>query len=148
MSYFIFQKNMDGVVNSLYRIADNENDLNNLNINKSDYKIVQDSQGIYNNVRYNKIRVTKYTGNNVSFENLNFNYKAAIELNNYVQNVLQTIKFFLNNNPNHVDYVKWKNYYDQLLNFDYKSITYPFTISIEEHFQNISQPSLNPLQVP
>lgn len=148
MSYFIFHRNRDGELDTLYKIADNENDLNNLNIFKSDYKIIQDSQGIYNDVRYNKILLTKYTGDNVSFEPLNFSYKNATELNIYIQRVNRTIEFFLNNNLNHVYYLKWKNYYNQLFNFDYKSITYPFTISLEEHFQNINQTSLNPLQIP
>jgi hypothetical protein len=44
MAYFIFKKNSDGVVGSLYRIAENESYLNNLNINPSNYKVIEDSQ--------------------------------------------------------------------------------------------------------
>ena len=41
---FIFTKDFENIEGSLYRIAENENDLSNLNISQSDYKIIEDSQ--------------------------------------------------------------------------------------------------------
>ena len=41
MSYFIFLKNLDNVSNSLYKIAENQSDLNNINIDQSQYKIIE-----------------------------------------------------------------------------------------------------------
>ena len=41
MAYFIFTKNLDDVEGTLYRIAENQSDLNNLNIIQSNYKIIE-----------------------------------------------------------------------------------------------------------
>ena len=37
MSYFIFTNNLDNVEETIYKIAENQSDLNNLNIEKSSY---------------------------------------------------------------------------------------------------------------
>ena len=37
MSYFIFLKDLNNIEGTLYKIAENESDLNNLNINKNDF---------------------------------------------------------------------------------------------------------------
>ena len=39
MAYFIFGKNLNNVKGTLYRIAENQSDLNNLNINVADYLV-------------------------------------------------------------------------------------------------------------
>jgi hypothetical protein len=39
MSYFIFVKDLNNVEGTIYRIAENQDDLNNLNITQSIYKI-------------------------------------------------------------------------------------------------------------
>jgi len=48
MSYFIFLKNSDNIEGTIYKIAENQSDLNNINITQSDYKIIQDSQENFN----------------------------------------------------------------------------------------------------
>ena len=40
MAYFIFRKNTDNLQGNIYRIAENQSDLNNLNIEQSDYKVI------------------------------------------------------------------------------------------------------------
>ena len=136
MSYFIFQKNMDSVDDSLYKIADNENDLNSLNIIQNDYKIIQDSQNIYNDVRYNKLIVFKHKENHIQYRNYYHNYKKKEDLETVsISRIKQEVGSFLLNNQNHVDFYKWKSYLDQVNNFDYKTINYPLTISLEEYFK-------------
>ena len=51
MVYFIFGKNLDNIEGTIYRIAENQSDLNNLNILQSDYKIIEDSQSNFNLVK-------------------------------------------------------------------------------------------------
>jgi hypothetical protein len=42
MSYFIFLKDKDNIENTIYKIAENENDLTTLNIIQNTYKIIKD----------------------------------------------------------------------------------------------------------
>ena len=58
MAYFVFNKNSENLSGVLYRIAENEFDLNNLNIIKSDYKIIEDSQDNFNAVKLNNKTVS------------------------------------------------------------------------------------------
>ncbi len=51
MSYFVFAKNFDNVSGTIYKIAENQSDLNNLNIILSDYKIIEDSQSNFNDFK-------------------------------------------------------------------------------------------------
>ncbi len=69
MSFFIFTKNFDNIPGSfLYRIAENQDDLNNLNINQSDYKIIEDSQENFNAVKYGTKSINKYNNNSCIHE--------------------------------------------------------------------------------
>jgi hypothetical protein len=64
MSYFIFNKQF---VDSIYRIAENQSDLNNLNIIQSDYKIIEDSQGNFNAVKFGLKSIVRYDGDTIIF---------------------------------------------------------------------------------
>jgi hypothetical protein len=60
MSYFIFIKNSENINGAIYRIAENESDLNLLNIRKEDYKIIQDSTVDFDLLKLNKKYPDKY----------------------------------------------------------------------------------------
>jgi hypothetical protein len=60
MSYFIFIKNSENINGAIYRIAENESDLNLLNIRKEDYKIIQDSTVDFDLLKLNKKYTDKY----------------------------------------------------------------------------------------
>jgi hypothetical protein len=51
MAYFIFTKNSDNIEGSIYKIAENLNDFNCLNISQSDYKIIEDSESNFNLIK-------------------------------------------------------------------------------------------------
>jgi hypothetical protein len=51
MAYFIFV-NVNNVEGTLYRMVETQNDLNNLNIIKDDYKIIEDTQENFNAVKF------------------------------------------------------------------------------------------------
>lgn len=148
MYYFIFLKNSDNVEGTLCKIAENENDLNNLNIIQSDYKIIEDSQENFNAVKFGTKYVSKYNGNVINFitsENL---FKKKEDLKSFINQYKIEIKQFTDNNPNSPLFSRWNNYYNQLNNLNIDNINYPLTISLEQYFNDLGQPSFNILQLP
>jgi hypothetical protein len=147
MSYFIFTKNEDNLEGSLYKIAENEFDLNNLNINKNDYKIIEDNLDNFNAVRLNEKNALGYNQDNIIYgsSNINMNkflFELVLNNNKYI------IKNFLNSQENHPNYQKWNNYFNELLKINPNNISYPFTKSIEKYIEEQGKPSLNTLQLP
>jgi hypothetical protein len=147
MSFFIFQKNSDGVENTLYRIAENQNDLDNLNTNNS-YKIIEDSQSNFEAVKYGTKNAVSYNGNTIDYLDIGVSFSEKKYLLNYITNYKNEINSFLQNNPNHPLTQRWSNYYTQLNNLNLDTITYPLNSSLEQYFNGLSQTSLNPLQLP
>lgn len=148
MSYFIFNKNLDNIDGSIYRIAENQSDLNYLNIIQSDYKIIEDSQSNFNLVKFEDKYPSKYNNNTITYVDQNCSYTKKEELQTYVDGFKIQIKQFLDNNPNHPLFSRWNNYYNQLNNLNFDNINYPLTMSLEKYFNNLGQTSLNPLQIP
>jgi hypothetical protein len=148
MSFFIFQRNSDNVEGAIYRIAENQSDLSNLNIIASDYKIIEDSQDNFNLVKYGNKFPEKYNGNNITYVDQIIAFTTKEELQGYVNNFKNEIKQFTNNNPNHPLFSRWNNYYNQLNDLNLDSIQYPLNNSLEQYFKDQSLPSFNILQVP
>jgi hypothetical protein len=148
MAYFIFLKNLDNVLGSIYRIAENQFDLDNLNINKLDYKIIEDSEVNFNLVKYSTKFIQKYSGNTISYIDSNIVFENKSILNNYITNTKNLIKIFLDNNKNHPLFNNWNNYYNQLTDLNLDSISYPLNNSLEQYFKDLNQSSYHPLQLP
>jgi hypothetical protein len=148
MSYFIFLPNLDNINGSLYRIAENEYDLNSLNLSHSIYKIIETNQTDFDDVKYGVKCIEKYNDNTVFFINENFSFVNKITLQNYINNFKTLINSFLQNNPNSVVFDRWNNYLNQLSSLNLDNITYPLNKSLEQYFIDLGQPSLNPLQLP
>jgi hypothetical protein len=148
MSYFIFSKNLDNVEGTLYRVAENQSDLNNLNIVTSAYKIIEDSQSNFNLVKFGNKIPNKYNNDIITYVDHTFSFKDKNELHNYVNNFKEQIKQFTDNNPNHPLFNRWNDYFNQLNNLNLDSITYPLNKSLEQYFNDLGQPSYSILQVP
>jgi hypothetical protein len=148
MSFFIFFKNCDNKNGFLYRIAENQNDLNNLNIIQSDYKIIEDSQENFNEVKYGIKSIDKYNNNEIFYVNSSIKFVDKKKLQGYIDNLSYQIQSFLNSNPNHPSYNQWNNYNNQITNLNLDNITYPLNKSLEQYFNDLGQPSLNILQLP
>jgi hypothetical protein len=148
MAYFIFIKNLDNVDYTIYRIAANQTDLNNLNIIESDYKIIEDSEENFNAVKLNTKEALKYNQNTITFIDMTLQFFNKQFLDNYISAVKPPIKSFLDNNPNHPSYGQWNNYYNQLNNVNTSTFNYPFNQSLETYFNNQGQLALNTLQLP
>jgi hypothetical protein len=148
MSYFIFLKNLDNVENTIYRIAENQSDLNNINIIQSDYKIIEDSASNFNLVKFGNKIPSKYNNNVITYTDQTILYEIKENLNFYVNNLKNQIKNFTDNNPNHPLFSRWNNYYTQLNNLNLDTITFPLNKSLEQYFNDLGQTSLNSLQLP
>jgi hypothetical protein len=157
MSYFIFAKNLDNVEGTLCSIAENNSDLTSLNIDQSNYKIIEVSQTNFDAVKYGTKKIIKYNSDNIIYINIEdilarpntthfFNTKE--NLNNYIENYKNRIKQFTENNKNHSLFDRWNNYYNQLNSLNLDSITYPLDKSLEQYFKDQNQTSLSPLQIP
>ena len=148
MSYFIFIKNLDNLEGTIYRIAENQSDLNNLNIIQTDYKIIEDSQENFNSVKLNVKYPLKYNNNYITFEDQTNFSKNKEDLQIVINNFKNQIKQFTDNNPNHPLFSRWNNYYNQLSSFNLDNITFPLNKSLEQYFNDLGQPSFNILQLP
>lgn len=147
MAYYIFIKNSENLENVLFKIAENTSDLNNLNIIKDDYFILENNQQNFDEIKSNLKTPLKYIGNEVIFENVSFNFEKPT-LQNYISNNTILIQYFLKANINHPAFNMWNNYYNQLINLNLDTLTYPLKISLEQYFKNNNQPYFNILQLP
>jgi hypothetical protein len=147
MSYFIFLPNLDNAEGTLYRIAENQSDLNNLNILSSDYKIIEDSQLNFDFVKYGNKEV-KYNNNTIIYTDKTIVIKNKEELENNITSFIKLIKQFTKNNPNHALFNRWNDYCNQLNTLNSSSITYPLNKSLEEYLKDQGQTSLSTLQLP
>lgn len=148
MPYFILLKVSDGSGGALYRIAENESDLNNLNLSKSDYIILEDSQVNFDNFKYKNKVILNFDNNTVNYTNFNVTFENKNKLINYIQTIRLSIKEFLENNKNHPLYNRWKQYDDQLKNLNLDNIVFPLEKSLEQYFKDLGQPSYNIIQIP
>ena len=147
MSYFIFLSNLDNVDGTLYRIAENQSDLNNLNISEANYKIIEDSQSNFDFVKYGN-KLAKYNNNTIIYTDQTISFKSREQLQQYIILSKNSIKQFTDNNPNHPLFSLWNDYYNQLNTLNLDSITYPLNKSLEQYFKDQNQTSLSPLQIP
>jgi len=147
MAYFIFVKNLDNIEGSIYKIAENQSDLNNLNIIQSDCKIIEDSQSNFDLVKFGNKYPNKYNNDVITYTDQTIIYQKQ-QLKIYIDNLKNEIKQFTNNNLNHPLFSLWNNYYTQLNNLNLDSITYPLNKSLEQYFDDLGQPSYNILQLP
>jgi hypothetical protein len=148
MSYFIFLKNLDNIEGTIYKIAEENEILNNLNIIQSDYKIIEDSIDNFNLVKFGKKFPIKYNDNKINYIDQTVIYNNKEDLKNHITIFSKHIKQFTDNNPNHSLFNLWDNYYIQLNNLNLDSIVYPLNKSLEQYFNDLEQPSYNILQLP
>jgi hypothetical protein len=149
MAYFIFQKNSDNIQGTLYRIAENQEDLNNLNIINDDYKIIEDSQSNFDAVKYGTKNCISYNGNIIKFENCTPpGFRIKLHLKDEIDILSKVIQNFLELNSNNSQFKRWSDYKNQLNSLNLDSIQYPLNTSLEQYFNDQNLPSLNRLQIP
>jgi len=148
MAYFLFTNNLDNIENTIFRIAENESDLNNLNIIQNCYKIIEDSQSNFNLVKLGNKFPNKYNNNIITYIDQSYSFEKKEHLQVYVNGLKNQIKQFTNNNSNHPLFNRWNDYFNQLNSLNLDTITYPLNKSLEQYFNDLEQPSFNILQLP
>ena len=157
MAYFIFLKNQPNVFGTLYKIAANDNDLSNQNIDKNTYNIITDTDTNFISVQLGTQQAILYSDTNViTYQPLSISFQNQISLNNYIKNYSNQIINFINNNPLNPWLPVWNSYNNQLLSTNTKpntstytqGITYPLNMSLEQYYKNNNSTVLNPLQLP
>lgn len=148
MAYFVFNKNCENIEGSLVRFAENQSDLNNLNIDQSSYRIINNNEIDFNEIKNQKKIVLSYTNNDINFKDHSLLFKEEKDLKAYIELLKKQIKLFLDNNPNHTLFNRWNNYYNQLNSLETSSLSYPLDKSLEQYFNDLNQPSFNILQIP
>ena len=161
MAYFIFNKDLDSVELTLYKIASNQSDLDNLNLDQSLFKIIQDTASNFDDVVCNIKTASSYTGNTINFVTVDRttvsggltaadlgDFQNQESLDSCINQTKKYIKHFLDNNSGHPKYTEWNNYYNQLDTFDTSTATYPLNKSLEQHLKDNNQTYLSTLQLP
>jgi hypothetical protein len=149
MAYIICLKNFDNLQGTLCKIAENQFDLDNLNIKQDQYKIIEISKQDFDDLKFRRKSFDFYNGDNVTYiVDLKESIKNEENLKKIILNIKNQIKDFLDNNLSHSLYSKWDTYYNQLSKIDTKSINYPINSSIEEYVLTLNIDSLNTLQLP
>jgi hypothetical protein len=146
MSYFLFQKNSENIEGALIKIAENQFDLDNLNLSKSNVDIINDSLN-FEDVKLNLKNTSKYVNNTIIFNTIKSSFNKT-QLENYVNDLKKSIKAFTDNNLNHPLYNRWNSYYNQLNTLNFDSISYPLNKSLEQYFKDSEQPYFSILQLP
>jgi hypothetical protein len=148
MAYFIFTKNLENAEGSLYRFAENKIDLDNLSIDVSCYTVIENNQINFNEIKNNNKIVLNYSNNTINLIDSSFLFTKKEDLKFNVDYLKGRIKEFIDNNPDHLLFSRWNNYYTQLNNLNLDNITYPLNKSLEQYFSDLGQPSYNVLQLP
>lgn len=151
MAYFLFEKNLEDIEGSIYRIAETSVDLNNLLINKNDYKIIEDNEVNFDNIKLNLLRIVKYNGNQITYveyDPQSLGFWRLPYLQKTVEEYKKQIKAFTDINPNHPSFNQWNNYYNQINSLNYNDFTFPTTYNLEQYFKNNNKPYFSLLQIP
>ena len=148
MAYFIFAKNFDNLEGSIYKIAENQTDLNNLAIHQENYKIIEISQPDFDSVKYGLKLIIKYNNDAITYQDYSYSFLKKEYLVADVDQFKSRIKNFLNNNANSPLYTRWNDYYNQLNSLNTNDIEFPLNKSLEQYFKDLGKPSLNILQLP
>jgi hypothetical protein len=99
-------------------------------------------------VKYEDKQIVKYNNNTITYIDQTILIEDKKGLQSYINNFKNQIKEFTSNNPNHLLFNRWNDYYNQLSSLNLDNIIYPLNKSLEQYFNDLGQASLNPLQLP
>ena len=144
MAYLIFDN-----LNGLVKIAANDSDKDNLNLDLSLYSVVSVSDEDFTKVKNNVVEPT-YDGTSVSYSEDEIYSIDQQNLEMIIDDYKKVIKAFLDvpSNEEKSNYSAIKSYYDYLNELDFSSLSYPIESSWESYCQDNSISYFNPLQIP
>lgn len=151
MAYIIFQKDTEDTLGTYYRIAANDADKTALDIDESNYKIIDVSDTDFGNVRNGTKEIRSYNGNTITYADSTYGWPAKSDLQEYADDVKQICQNFVDNHSSsHAFYDRVNNYLTVLSASDLLDdiTTWPYTSSLESFLAGKSVAYLNPLQIP
>jgi hypothetical protein len=147
MPYFVYNKNSG---NQIYKIAENDTDLNELMGIGETYLKVPASETDFNSVKLNSRSILNYDNVSNKFVNNTWVFNQE-SLKEHIKNVCNQIQYFLNANPSHPKYQQFFNYSNYLKSLIVELIIKPnesLNMSLEQYIQNQGQPYYSTLQIP
>jgi len=148
MFYFIYNNKPEFCI---YKIAENESDLNYLNIPVDQYLIINTSQENFNLIKSNTKRILNYNGSSVELGDQNLAFTRS-QLQNYINELITHINNFLQAQPQSGKYTQWLNYRNYLINLEVNAIIPTengfLNTSLEKYIQNTGNPYYSILQIP
>jgi hypothetical protein len=147
MAYFIYNQAAN---NQIYKIAENQTDLDSLELPQNQYLIINGSQIDFDDVKLNNKYVLNYNGSSVQVENVALVYTRE-QLNEYIQNIINTLNYSVIGHPQNIKNQQWLDYINVLKTLNVFEIIVPpekFLIgSLELYLKNNNKPYYNLLQV-
>lgn len=133
--YFIFNKGFPNEPGTLYRMAESDSALSNLNIGQDLYKVIVVSDDIFLNFRkLSYVNPIYDDNNNVTYTDisLNFNFSAQEYLEEEKKQMINTLDRWLPKNQNHPEYNQWNTFKTNISNIDASAKTYPLKKTIPQ----------------
>jgi hypothetical protein len=147
MPYFIYNKNSG---NQIYKIAENDIDLNQLIGIGESYLVVSASETDFNSVKLNLKDILNYDNVSNKFVDNTWVFNQE-SLKEYIKNACNQVQYFLNANPSHPKYQQFLNYSNYLKSLIVEIIipvNGSLNMSLEQYLQSIGQPYYSTLQIP
>ena len=149
MAYLIFSTVSNPSCESLCKIAETEEHLNNLNIIKENYviKIISDSD--FNNIKNNTKEILSVDGDNITYKEVmpTATIDSKEDFDNRTQYNIKLITKLLNNSTNSVFKSLYEDYLETLNNLDSTTITFPLNQKYEQYLESQSLFYLHSLQL-
>jgi len=147
MAYAILTK--DPSIHNIYRIAEDEDEKNSLNIFENDYRVIEISEADFTSLQQVTKRLSTSTADSITLEPISGGTEMIeSDLKKVHKEIIKAINRFLKNNSNNPQYSFWNTYKSTLENFDYSTITFPLTKSWEQYCTDNSISHKSPLQIP
>lgn len=131
----------------LYRIASDDAAKTNLNLNESDYTIMDITDEQFNKLKKEEATISGSSGS-YSVTDLEVNHPALEgEVKAKIQGIVDTFEYFLVDHENHSMANDIRSYVTFLREIDTSSISYPMSQSFFDYVESQSQTVISPLQV-
>jgi len=148
MAYFIYNKSGEQCI---YKIAENDVDLNCLIVPQDQYNIVNANQEDFNSVKLNTKCILNFNGSSPQLENCSIIFNR-VNLISYINGLKFQIQQFLNAQPQNPKYVLWNNYLIYLNSLNVFTIIPQkdgiLESSLEQYIQSTGYSFYNILQIP
>ena len=132
----------------LYKIASDDAAKTNLNLNESDYTVINISDAQFNKLKKEEAYITGSSGSYsvTDFEDI-YHPVSEEDMKQKINEVVKEFEYFIVDHENHSMIDDIHNYIAFLKGIDTASLTYPMSQSFYDYVESQSQTVISPLQV-